>query len=138
MGPRTQTVRALYLQAVQDTMFNYQNLDIIEAGAEEILFKDNRVVGVIDSNDNHYTCGSVVVTAGTFLNGKIYMGEEIWDAGRLGEEPSKNLSTCLQQFGFKNGAIKNGNTCNDLMQTVLIIRVWMFNHRTTIQCLFHI
>ena len=107
-GPRTQTDRALYLQAVQDTMFNYENLDIIEAGAEEILFKDNRVVGVIGSNDNHYNCGSVVVTAGTFLNGKIYMGEEIWDAGRLGEEPSKNLSTCLQQLGFKMGRLKTG------------------------------
>ena len=107
-GPRTQTDRKLYFNAMQDIIFNYENLDVIGCGAEEILFEDNRVVGVVDSNGIRYKCGAVVITSGTFLNGKIYMGEEIWDAGRLGESPSKNLSTCLQKFGFKMGRLKTG------------------------------
>ncbi len=107
-GPRTQTDRKLYQNAMQEIMFNYENLDIISCGAEEIVFDNNRVVGVIDANGQHYKCGAVVITSGTFLNGKIYMGDEVWDAGRLGEKPSKSLSSCLQQFGFEMGRLKTG------------------------------
>lgn len=107
-GPRTQSDRKLYLEAMQNVLFNYENLTIVDGLAEEILFEKNNVVGVVDANKNKYNCGAVVVTTGTFLNGKIFMGDEIWEAGRMGEAPAKNLSLCLQQFDFKMGRLKTG------------------------------
>ena len=107
-GPRTQSDRKLYLEAMQKVLFNYENLTIVDGLAEEILFEKNNVVGVVDANKNKYNCGAVVVTTGTFLNGKIFMGDEIWEAGRMGEAPAKNLSLCLQQFDFKMGRLKTG------------------------------
>jgi len=107
-GPRTQSDRKLYLKAMQEILFNYENLTITDGLAEEILFEQNNVVGVVDSNKNKYNCGAVVVTTGTFLNGKIFMGDEVWEAGRMGEPPAKNLSLCLQQFDFKMGRLKTG------------------------------
>lgn len=107
-GPRTQSDRKLYLEAMQNVLFNYENLTIVDGLAEEILFEKNNVVGVVDANKNKYNCGAVVVTTGTFLNGKIFMGDEVWEAGRMGETPAKNLSLCLQQFDFKMGRLKTG------------------------------
>ena len=107
-GPRTQSDRKLYRQAMQDIIFNYENLSVVEGLAEEILFDNNTVVGVIDGDKNTYKCGAVVVTTGTFLNGKIFMGDEVWEAGRINEKPAKTLSTCLQQFGFEMGRLKTG------------------------------
>lgn len=107
-GPRTQSDRKLYLEAMQNVLFNYENLTIVDGLAEEILFEKNNVVGVVDANKNKYNCGAVVVTTGTFLNGKIFMGDEVWEAGRMGEAPAKNLSLCLQQFDFKMGRLKTG------------------------------
>ncbi|MGB1360910.1 MAG: tRNA uridine-5-carboxymethylaminomethyl(34) synthesis enzyme MnmG [Alphaproteobacteria bacterium] len=107
-GPRTQSDRALYLKAMQDILFNYENLTIADGLAEEILFENNAVVGVVDSDKNTYKCGAVVITTGTFLNGKIFMGDEVWEAGRMDEKPAKQLSTCLQQFGFEMGRLKTG------------------------------
>ena len=67
-GPRTQSDRKLYLEAIQNVLFNYENLTIVDGLAEEILFEKNNVVGVVDANKNKYNCGAVVVTTGTFLN----------------------------------------------------------------------
>lgn len=107
-GPRTQADRVLYKQAMQDILFNYPNLTIADGLAAEILFDNNKVFGVATADNDSYTCGAVVVTTGTFLNGKIFMGDKSWDAGRMGEAPAKHLSACLQNVGFKMGRLKTG------------------------------
>lgn len=107
-GPRTQADRTLYRQAMQDIIFEYPNLSIGEGLASEIICDQGRIVGVRTSNNDTYMCGAVIVTTGTFLNGKIFMGKDSWDAGRMGEAPAKDLSTCLQHMGFSMGRLKTG------------------------------
>ena len=117
-GPRTQADRALYKQAMQDIICNYPNLTIADGLASEILFNKTKVVGVKTSDTDVYTCGAVVVTTGTFLNGKIFMGNESWDAGRMGEAPAKHLSSCLQNKGFKMRRLKTGTPARLIQHSI--------------------
>lgn len=107
-GPRTQIDRHMYSKTMQHLIAKYQNLYTCKASAQEILFKGNRVVGVVDNDLKTYRCGAVVITSGTFLNGKIYMGDNVWDAGRMGDEPSKRLAKCLLNLGLSRGRLKTG------------------------------
>ncbi len=118
-GPRTQADRALYKSAMQDVIFNYPNLTVADGLASEILYNsDAKVMGIQTQNNDSYRCGAVVVTTGTFLNGKIFMGDESWDAGRMGEAPAKNLSACLQNMGFKMGRLKTGTPARLVEQSL--------------------
>ena len=117
-GPRTQADRALYKSAMQEVIFHYPNVTVADGLAAEILFDANTVIGVRTEDNDTYTCGAVVVTTGTFLNGKIFMGDESWDAGRIGEAPAKNLSTCLQNIGFQMGRLKTGTPARLIEESI--------------------
>src|SRR3954470_12293772 len=74
-GPRAQADRALYRAAMQSMLRSICGLDIREAGAEDLILKDNRVIGVITAGGEEIHAPSVVLTTGTFLNGLIHIGE---------------------------------------------------------------
>ncbi len=106
-GPRAQADRALYREAMQRELSDYPNLVIVEGEAVEILVADGRVIG-LETSAGRLSCGSIVLTTGTFLRGMIHIGEHRIPAGRFGDEPSNRLSTSLLSVGFKLGRLKTG------------------------------
>ena len=107
-GPRSQIDRKLYRQAMQAELFGYSNLDVVAAGAEDLIVEDGIVAGVIDGEGGVYRAGRVVLTTGTFLKGVIHQGETRISAGRVGDAPSIGLSDRLYALGFDMGRLKTG------------------------------
>src|SRR5476651_456482 len=105
-GPRAQADRRLYAAAIQAAIRAIPNLDVIEAEADDLVIKNGRVCGVKFADGREISCGSVVLTTGTFLRGLIHIGEKQISAGRVGEAPAMGLSTTLEKFGFTLGRLK--------------------------------
>ncbi len=84
------------------------NLTVVEGGAQDFLEEDGCISGVVLSDGRTLTCGAVVLTTGTFLNGLIHIGEKKIPAGRMGEKPALGLSERLTSFGFALGRLKTG------------------------------
>ncbi len=107
-GPRTQSDRWLYKQAMQKTLHNYENLTIIAKSVEDLIVKGGRVIGAKAADGTEYAAERIVLTTGTFLKGVIHIGHERTPAGRHGEAPSIGLSNRLYGLGFKMGRLKTG------------------------------
>ncbi len=107
-GPRTQADRKLYRKAVQDLLALQQNLETIEGAVAALKMDEERVVGVKLENGQEFTAGAVVLTTGTFLRGMIHIGDKTTPAGRMGEDPSNELSKALMDAGFELGRLKTG------------------------------
>ena len=112
-GPRAQADRALYRAAMQAMLRNIENLEIRVASAEDLILQDGIVAGVRTGDGQEISCGKVVLTTGTFLNGLIHIGETKIPAGRMKiaegvEAPSIGLSRTLYGFGLKMGRLKTG------------------------------
>ncbi len=107
-GPRTQSDRWLYKQAMQTILHNYPNLTIKAAAVEDIIVKNDRVIGVKTADGQNWASERTVLTTGTFLKGVIHIGHERTPAGRHGEAPSIGLSERLYSLGFDMGRLKTG------------------------------
>lgn len=111
-GPRCQSDRVLYRDAMQKLILNYPNLSVLEAGVEDLLVDETsgkpRVYGVITDDGKSIKSNAVILTTGTFLRGMIHLGEEQTPAGRVGEAPSIGLSDTLEKIGFQLGRLKTG------------------------------
>lgn len=107
-GPRAQADRKLYRQAVQSLLSEQDNLTILEDSVESLQTENNGITGVVTSSGKEITCGAVVLTTGTFLNGLIHMGNHQESAGRFGEPPSIGLSQWLRSTGFSIERLKTG------------------------------
>jgi tRNA uridine 5-carboxymethylaminomethyl modification enzyme len=107
-GPRAQADRALYRDAIQDILAEYENLTIIEAAVGDLLIKNQRVTGLIAETGEVYQAGAVVLTTGTFLGGVIHLGDERTAAGRIGEAPSNMLAARLAAYNLPLGRLKTG------------------------------
>ena len=108
-GPRVQADRALYRKAVQQALFQQDNLSIMEATVEDVVCEKTGVVtGVVLSSGEKVACSALVLTTGTFLRGIIHLGESKTPAGRIGDEPSIGLALTLEKFGFALSRLKTG------------------------------
>jgi tRNA uridine 5-carboxymethylaminomethyl modification enzyme len=107
-GPRAQADRRLYAATMQAEIRAIANLEVIEAEADNLVISDGRVCGVKFADGREISCGSVVLTTGTFLRGLIHIGEKQIPAGRVGEAPALGLSRTLENFGFTLGRLKTG------------------------------
>ncbi len=107
-GPRAQADRKLYREAMQETLFDYPNLTIIEGDVFDLNTVDDRVSGVVMADGRELPCGAAVLTTGTFLRGLIHIGSKKIPAGRVGEEPTVGLSATLNRFGFALARLKTG------------------------------
>ena len=107
-GPRTQSDRALYRQAMQDELNGTPNLEIRAAAVEDLILDGERCVGVVDEAGVEYHAGSVVLTTGTFLRGIIHRGAERIPAGRFGEKPAMGLGERLYGLKLQMGRLKTG------------------------------
>ena len=107
-GPRAQADRKLYAAAMQAAISATPNLIVIEAEADDLIIANGRVSGVKFADGREISCGSVVLTTGTFLRGLIHIGEKQIPAGRVGEAPALGLSRTLENLGVTLGRLKTG------------------------------
>ena len=107
-GPRTQSDRFLYRKYMQEKLVNYCNLTLFSDSVIEFIFSENRISGFKTISGKIVTCGKLVLTTGTFLNGLIHIGEDQTPAGRFDEKPSTGLSEQLKKYKFKIGRLKTG------------------------------
>ncbi|OYX14433.1 MAG: tRNA uridine-5-carboxymethylaminomethyl(34) synthesis enzyme MnmG [Rhizobiales bacterium 32-66-8] len=113
-GPRAQADRKLYARAMQQALAEQDNLTILEGEADDLVLTPQavaagpRVTGLVLTDGRVFSCGAVVLTTGTFLNGLIHMGEVQIPAGRMGEQPALGLSGTLARLGLALGRLKTG------------------------------
>ena len=107
-GPRTQSDRVLYKKAIQFEMSQYKNLEIVEDEVVDIIIANGNVCGVMLKSGTKLHSNSVVLTTGTFLSGKIYIGRDVKPGGRIGENPSTQLAKRLYSLGLQIGRLKTG------------------------------
>jgi tRNA uridine 5-carboxymethylaminomethyl modification enzyme len=107
-GPRAQSDRRIYREAMQSVLANQPNLDMRAGAVEDLIVTDGVVGGVITADGTEIHCRKVILTTGTFLRGLIHMGEKKIPAGRIGDDPSNGLSKTLKTAGFELGRLKTG------------------------------
>ena len=108
-GPRVQADRKLYRQAVQSMLRAQPRLDIVEGEVTAVLETPGGAVrGVVTADGTELHCRAVVLTAGTFLNGVIHLGDERRTGGRFGDKASTRLADWLSGLGLKRGRLKTG------------------------------
>ncbi|MCC0016058.1 MAG: tRNA uridine-5-carboxymethylaminomethyl(34) synthesis enzyme MnmG [Rhodobiaceae bacterium] len=107
-GPRAQADRKLYRKAMQAAIAKTENLDVVEGEAIGFKMAGSRVCGVLLSDGREFSCGSVVLTTGTFLRGVIHVGKECRQAGREGDAASVKLGNALDALDFRMGRLKTG------------------------------
>ena len=108
-GPRAQADRKLYREAVQSMIASQSNLTVIGAGVDDIVLdQTGRLSSVTLDTGDVLTCGACVITTGTFLRGKIHVGQWTAAAGRVGEAPSVKLAETLDRLAFPLQRLKTG------------------------------
>ncbi|HGJ5883558.1 tRNA uridine-5-carboxymethylaminomethyl(34) synthesis enzyme MnmG [Arsenophonus sp.] len=105
---RAQTDRVLYKLAIRTALENQNNLMIFQQAIEDLIVKNDQVIGVITKMGLKFHAKSVVLTVGTFLDGKIHIGLENYSGGRAGDPPSISLSHRLRELPLRVDRLKTG------------------------------
>lgn len=107
-GPRAQSDRYLYKDRMQNLLRNQDNLSIVADPVEDLILSAGRVRGVQTHSGRDYLGGAVILTTGTFLNGKIFTGDKVASAGRVNDATSIGLSRTLYGLDLAMGRLKTG------------------------------
>ncbi|MBU0469465.1 MAG: tRNA uridine-5-carboxymethylaminomethyl(34) synthesis enzyme MnmG [Candidatus Omnitrophica bacterium] len=105
---RCQSDRVLYKEYMQRVVAAQENLDVLEDMAAELIVDNNEIKGVVTEGGVEIKAKTVIITAGTFLNGRMHCGPEITPGGRIGEPASIRLAQSLESLGFKILTFKTG------------------------------
>jgi tRNA uridine 5-carboxymethylaminomethyl modification enzyme len=105
---RAQADRALYRQAIRSRLENQPNLTLFQQAVDDIAVSGDRVTGVVTQLGVRFEAPTVVLTAGTFLNGLVHVGLENYRAGRFGDPPSLSLAQRLREMNLPVGRLKTG------------------------------
>ncbi|MCX6150471.1 MAG: tRNA uridine-5-carboxymethylaminomethyl(34) synthesis enzyme MnmG [Ignavibacteriales bacterium] len=105
---RCQSDRELYSNEAINVVFSTKNLSVIETSVKDLIIENQKVIGVLISNNEHIFCKSVIVCSGTFMNGLMHTGMKSTAGGRFGEKPSLGLTDSLINLGFQSGRLKTG------------------------------
>ena len=117
-GYRAQADKHLYKNEMRRALETQTNLELICDEVDELLFANSKVMGVSTRSGLDLNALSVVITTGTFLNGRIHIGMNSSPAGRAGEEPSTKLSQSFLKQGFELGRLKTGTPPRLLRNTI--------------------
>ncbi len=107
-GPRTQSDRKLYREAMQTEIAGQENLSVEEGAVVDLIVEEGAVAGLVCEDGRRFESSKVILTTGTFLNGVIHLGRERVPAGRVGEAPALGLSERLYGLDLKMGRLKTG------------------------------
>jgi tRNA uridine 5-carboxymethylaminomethyl modification enzyme len=105
---RAQADRALYKAAVRSVLENQPNLSIFQQAVDDLIIEGEKVVGVSTQMGLKFYAKTVVVTAGTFLAGKVHIGMENYAAGRAGDPPAQQLAERFRALPFRVERLKTG------------------------------
>ncbi|WP_025822754.1 tRNA uridine-5-carboxymethylaminomethyl(34) synthesis enzyme MnmG [Shewanella marina] len=105
---RAQADRALYRQTIQNILQNQPNLRLFQQAVEDLVVENNKVIGVVTQMGLAFEAPAVVLTAGTFLAGKIHIGLENYSGGRAGDPPAIALAQRLRELPIRVGRLKTG------------------------------
>ncbi|WP_029933383.1 tRNA uridine-5-carboxymethylaminomethyl(34) synthesis enzyme MnmG [Thiomicrospira pelophila] len=105
---RAQADRVLYRQAIRMRLESQENLTIFQQPVEDLLIEGDQVVGVATKMHLNFYARQVVLTAGTFLAGRIHIGLENYEGGRAGDEPANRLAAKLRELALPVGRLKTG------------------------------
>ncbi|MDP4600852.1 MAG: tRNA uridine-5-carboxymethylaminomethyl(34) synthesis enzyme MnmG [Polaribacter sp.] len=107
-SPRAQSDRMQFAECWRMILEQTENLDFFQDSVNGLLFDGDRIVGVKTALGIEIKAKSVVITAGTFLNGLIHIGEKTFGGGRAGESSSTGITEDLVKKGFEAGRMKTG------------------------------
>lgn len=107
-SPRAQCDRMLFSQNWRKVLESIPNLSLWQDEVTSLLFDGTRLTGVHTFMGHNIPAHAVILTNGTFLNGTIYIGEDSWKGGRVGEAPAIGLSDQLGELGFEVARLKTG------------------------------
>ena len=105
---RAQADRILYKAAIRDILENQPNLSIFQQAVDDLIIEGDKVVGVKTQMGLNFYGASVVITAGTFLAGKVHVGLENYAAGRAGDPPAEQLAERFRALPFRVERLKTG------------------------------
>jgi tRNA uridine 5-carboxymethylaminomethyl modification enzyme len=105
---RAQADRVLYRQAIRTRLENQPNLTLFQQAVDDLVLEGDRVVGVVTQLGIRFDATAVVLTAGTFLSGRIHVGLENYAAGRAGDPPAATLGARLRELKLPAGRLKTG------------------------------
>jgi len=105
---RCQADRALYRSAIRRSVEAQENLRVFQAAVDDLLLRGDTVCGVVTHTGLRFEAPAVVLTAGTFLAGKIHVGQVQYAAGRMGDPPATTLAARLRERQFAVGRLKTG------------------------------
>lgn len=107
-SPRAQCDKALFSTNWRNVLENIQNLTLWQDEVVDLLIEDGAVRGCVTKMNIVVPADAVVLTNGTFLNGRIYIGETTFSGGRIGERAAQGLSDKLKEYGFEVEKLKTG------------------------------
>ena len=107
-GPRAQIDRRLYREAMRAELLATSGLEVIEGEVAGLRLAAGKVTGVVLASGAELSSGRVVLTAGTFLNGVIHIGDQRMSGGRMGDSPSRLLAAQLAELALPVGRLKTG------------------------------
>jgi len=105
---RAQADRLLYKQAIRSRLENQPNLWLFQQAVDDLMLEGDRVVGAVTQVGLRFRARAVVLTAGTFLDGKIHVGLNHYSGGRAGDPPAISLSKRLKELKLPQGRLKTG------------------------------
>ncbi len=105
---RAQADRSLYKKVVRKALENQPNLSLFQQMASDLIVENGKVVGVVTQMGLRFRARTVVLTAGTFLGGRIHIGMENYEGGRAGDAPSNALAERLRELPFRVDRLKTG------------------------------
>ena len=105
---RAQADRVLYRAAIRHRLENQPGLWLFQQAVDDLMLECDRVVGAVTQVGVRFRAKAVVLTAGTFLNGRIHVGLQNYSAGRAGDPPAINLSARLKELKLPQGRLKTG------------------------------
>lgn len=117
-GTRAQMDRAAYQRAVKKTVYSLPLLDLWQDNALELLSANGKISGLRTVQGREIAARNVLLTTGTFLEGKIHIGLKNFPAGRMGDPPASGLSASLREHGIELGRLKTGTTPRILKSSI--------------------
>ncbi len=122
-GPAVHSLRAqadkhAYHEQMKKTLEEQENLDLKQGEAIDLTVEDGKVTGVIMRTGAYYKAKTVIIATGTFLKGKIFIGESNFSSGPNGLAPSNELADNLKKYGMKLRRFKTGTPARALSQSI--------------------
>jgi len=105
---RAQCDRNLYRACIRETVERQENLSVFQSAIDDLLMRGDRIAGCRTANGLDFHASAVVLTTGTFLGGKIHIGEEQFEGGRAGDPPSNVLAARLRELPITVSRLKTG------------------------------